>query len=457
MSSSSSTSAAVTIASTAALSEGGDGSSVARGAWYPLTEDYDELRLSVTLPSGQAFRWRRLSDKDGGEWVGVVRNRIVRLRQREQQHEPVHFFFDANAGLSKSEEGLGEPIDLEAFRAHLEDYFRLSFSLKDLFSRWKGLLPEAEAPAKDSSKKSEGARKRHPINLHFEKVAPSFLGLRLLRQDPEECVFSFLCTQNNNIGRITKMIDSFCVRYGDPIANSRVSLDDWALSEHKESLRFHTFPTLEQIRKATESELRALGFGYRAKFIVKAAEQVEEKGPGWLRGLRENPSLDMLGCRDELTQLMGVGSKVADCVSLFGLDKLDAIPVDTHVWKIAQRYLGGALGKAKGPSNPNHYRLVTQFFKERFGDQCGWAHSVLFAAELRQFQDLGKGKGKGNTKEEPEDEVGSGEELAEEVSADSKRRRRSESSVVKAEPTAVSKKQERESRGGSNKRRRKTT
>jgi len=80
---------------------------------------------------------------------------------------------------------------------------------------------------------------------------------------------------------------------------------------------------------------------------------------------------------------VGVGKKVADCTALFSLDKLDLVPVDTHVWQIAQRFMP-KLGKKS--LNSHIYTEVGDFFREKFGDLAGWAHSILFAAELSSFR-----------------------------------------------------------------------
>jgi hypothetical protein len=100
---------------------------------------------------------------------------------------------------------------------------------------------------------------------------------------------------------------------------------------------YYAFPTLQQLAAATEDELRALGFGYRARFIVGAVEDLLARpggGEAWLRGLRCLPAAEAAAALEELP---GVGPKVAACVALFSLDKHDAIPVDTHVWQLATK------------------------------------------------------------------------------------------------------------------------
>lgn len=87
---------------------------------------------------------------------------------------------------------------------------------------------------------------------------------------------------------------------------------------------------------------------------------------------------------EELLELQGVGPKVADCVCLMGLGWGDAVPVDTHVWQIAQRDYKFGKGKHKSLTKAT-YDAVGDHFRNLWGVEAGWAHSVLFAADLRTF------------------------------------------------------------------------
>jgi N-glycosylase/DNA lyase len=150
-----------------------------------------------------------------------------------------------------------------------------------------------------------------------------------------------------------------------------------------------------------EAHLRELGFGYRAKYLARTAVTVaEEKPPGWLDGLSNNPDIKTehedfkdfqkggrAGYRkahEELLQLQGVGPKVADCVCLMGLGWGESVPVDTHVWQIAQKDYNFGKGKHKSLTKAT-YDAVGDHFRSLWGKEAGWAHSVLFAADLRTF------------------------------------------------------------------------
>ena len=82
--------------------------------------------------------------------------------------------------------------------------------------------------------------------------------------------------------------------------------------------------------------------------------------------------------------LTGVGPKVADCIALFSLDQTDCVPVDTHVIQIAIRDFDDSL-KNVSLTKKVHER-VGNMFRDCYGPYAGWAHSILFAAELPQFE-----------------------------------------------------------------------
>jgi len=301
--------------------------------WTPLKLSHaDELQLDTTFRCGQSFRWkyRNMESPESSYWTGVIDNHVFALKQTP---DDVHF-------------SLLTPVSLDENQTRdiLREYFYLDVPLVSLFGDWSS-------------------------DNNFKMRKDRFKGLRLLRQDPVECTFSFICSQNNNIARITKMVDSMCLKYGEKIL------------EH-DGEEYYSFPTIERIAEVEEDELRDLGFGYRAKYIPKAASQMMEKGGiKWLEKLRSLPKKEV---QEELVTLTGVGPKVADCISLFSLDKLDVIPVDTHVWQIAQTYMPKLRGKKL--TQP-FYEEIGDFFKGKFGDKCGWAHTILFAAELTTFKE----------------------------------------------------------------------
>lgn len=142
---------------------------------------------------------------------------------------------------------------------------------------------------------------------------------------------------------------------------------------------------MDALAAVTEAELRTLGLGYRARFVVETTAAVQARGGlAWLHGMRTQSREEVTAA---LSGLTGVGPKVADCVALFSLDQHSCIPVDTHVWAIACRDMDPTLRKAKSIT-PKIYKRVGDLFRDRYGDKAGWAHCLLFIAELPAFRKL---------------------------------------------------------------------
>ncbi|TKY74248.1 N-glycosylase/DNA lyase OGG1 [Spatholobus suberectus] len=144
--------------------------------------------------------------------------------------------------------------------------------------------------------------------------------------------------------------------------------------------QFHAFPTLEQLSSVSEQQLRDAGFGYRAKYIIGTVNALRSKpggGEEWLRSLRKLGLQDVISA---LSTLPGVGPKVAACVALFSLDQHHAVPVDTHVWRIATKYLLPEL--AGSQLTPKLCDRVAEAFVTKYGKYAGWAQTLLFIAEL---------------------------------------------------------------------------
>ena len=196
------------------------------------------------------------------------------------------------------------------------------------------------------------------------EVAPylgSLEGLRLMRpSDPVESFFSFLCTPNNNLPRIVKMVAALA-DYGPPLAE--VS-----------SVQLSRFPTPETVAAIHEAELRERKFGYRAATIPLAArELVARGGREYLEHLKTVPYEE---AHDALVTFHGIGPKLADCIALFALHHTCAVPVDTHLWHAATRLYFPEWEKAA--ITGLKYKAVSSHVRGRFGDLTGWAHQHLF-------------------------------------------------------------------------------
>ena len=195
-----------------------------------------------------------------------------------------------------------------------------------------------------------------------------YRGLRLLRQDPWECLVSFICSANSNIPRISATMESLAQNYGQPL-----TLGDYV---------DYSFPSPDKLAEAGEAALRDLKLGFRAKYVAKAAERVA-LGEVKLEPLRYLPYQE---AKDVLTSLPGVGDKVADCVLLFSLDKLDACPIDRWVRRAMEEwYLDGA---------KLNYKSIRAWSLEKWGGYAGYAQQYLFHQKrlLGQGNALQQGK-----------------------------------------------------------------
>ncbi|XP_020547427.1 N-glycosylase/DNA lyase OGG1 isoform X2 [Sesamum indicum] len=292
--------------------------------WKRLNIDKSELYLPLTFPTGQTFRWKETGPL---QYTGPIGPHLVSLKQLEDNGVAYHFHFTRNEDIA---------------RIDLFDFLNMGISLNEMWNEFK---------ASDE---------------RFAELALYLEGARVLRQDPLECLIQFICSSNNNIQRITKMVD-FISSKGNFLGNVG-------------GYDFFEFPTLERLAVVTESELREAGFGYRAKYIVGTVAALKSKPGGgveWLACLRK---LDLQGAIDGLSSLPGVGPKVAACIALFSLDQHHAIPVDTHVWQIATRYLIPELAGTR--LTPSICNRVADAFVSKYGKYAGWAQTLLFISEL---------------------------------------------------------------------------
>lgn len=178
---------------------------------------------------------------------------------------------------------------------------------------------------------------KDPVLAAAVRYAP---GIRILRQEPWEALCSFILSQCNNIARIRGMVERLCTAYGSAIpgAGGRCS-----------------FPGPEALASARETDLRALGLGFRAPYVLEASRRVAS-GSLDLGALERLPADE---ARARLTSLPGVGPKVADCALLYGMHRLEVFPRD--VW------MNRALKTLFPGRNP-----------EWFGPHAGVAQQVLF-------------------------------------------------------------------------------
>ncbi len=183
----------------------------------------------------------------------------------------------------------------------------------------------------------------------LRRVLPLTSGIALMRQDPWECLVSYVISAFNNIPKISRTIDHLARRFGDPIA-----VDAW------------TFPGPERLAAARLSALRACILGYRAPYVRDLARQAVRGGVD-LNAIARLPYND---AQKALLDLPGVGEKVAECVLLFGLGHGEAFPVDVWVQRAVERWYFS--GRSMTP------RAIRAWARDRFGPLAGYAQQHLF-------------------------------------------------------------------------------
>ncbi len=260
---------------------------------------------------GQCFRWNREAD---GSYTGVFRQNVVNVKKEEGK-----IIFK---GISDG--------DLEK---ECTEYFDLNRNYEDI----KNKLSKVDDNLKNSIKYGSG--------------------IRILNQDLWETLISFIISANNNIPRIKGIIERLSKNYGNKIV--------WGSKE------YYTFPTPEQLARASVSDLRALGLGFRDVRVYETTKAVSEN-KNKLKELEDEKDVNVL--REKLLEFSGVGPKVADCIMLFStLKKLEVFPID--VW--VRRVMNELYIKNEDEAKVNK-REIEKLAKEKYGNLAGIAQQYLF-------------------------------------------------------------------------------
>ena len=233
--------------------------------------------LPHTLDCGQAFRWEELSENC---WHGVAYNKYLKIEK----------LTDGTIILHNTTQEDFDNIWVKYFDLN-RDYEAIINSVSD-----NKILKEA----------SEFGR-----------------GIRVLNQEPWETLCSFIISQNNNIKRIKGIISRLCESFGEEING------------------YYSFPTAEKIASLTLDDLAVLRAGFRAKYILDAANKISN-GEVDLNILKD---LSIDDARNELMKIKGVGPKVADCALLFSHEHIEAFPKDVWIKRAMEKLFDGELPK----------------------------------------------------------------------------------------------------------------
>lgn len=268
-----------------------------------ILKDVKDFELKHIFDCGQSFRWNE--DRDGS-YKGVAYGRAARI--------------------SKA----GKDVFIKGGKMEDGDFWINYFDLNRDYGEIKRRLSEDETL-------------KEAIN-HGE-------GIRILNQEPFEIVVSFIISANNRIPMIKKAVENISRLYGSKI-----------LFEGNE---YYSFPSPEELSKASIEELEKCGCGFRASYIVETTREIVE-GNVDLYAVREMESEE---AHKALMSLKGIGPKVSDCIILFSMGKHDAFPVDVWVKRVMQYfYLAPDVSLKK----------IRDFGREKFGSYAGFAQQYLF-------------------------------------------------------------------------------
>jgi len=250
-----------------------------------------DFNLDNTLSCGQVFRW----NKHEGFWYGFINRKPVKIKQ---ENDALIF-----SGKVKSKD--------------IIDYFNLGLDYIKVI-------------------------KTFPNNRILILALKKYWGLRIIKQDPFECLVSYILSSQNNIKRINKMVNELSFRYGREMT--------------LEGKKVHAFPTLKELSGCCRNDLRKCRLGFRDRFLDDAIRKLCSKEVK----LEKIGKMTYTKSMNELMKIKGIGKKVANCILLFGFNKYEAFPIDVWIAKILRKYFPGK----DGPY---------------FGKYAGYAQEFLYA------------------------------------------------------------------------------
>ncbi len=264
---------------------------------------------------GQCFRW---NIEDDGSYTGVVKNNVLNVKKEE------------NSIIIK---GMCED--------NLEELCKDYFDLDTDYQKIKNKL----------SKLDNNLR----VSIKYGK------GIRILKQDVWEALISFIISANNNIPRIKGIIERISKQYGEEII--------W------DNKKYYTFPNPEQLSNASVSDLRKLGLGFRDVRVFETCRLINQNIIS-IEELETIKNIDEL--KEQLLRFPGVGPKVADCIMLFSMKKLEVFPIDVWVKRVMTELYGDEIRKLKNNSTIISNKQILEYAQQYFGNLAGVAQQYLF-------------------------------------------------------------------------------
>ncbi|WP_299291405.1 DNA glycosylase [Nitrosopumilus sp.] len=273
-------------------------------------QNFNTINVENTIQSGQVFLWQKTDDF----WYGVNGQNILKVDK------------------------IGK---ITSFKKNKSDFFRNNDNLEKII----------KMISKDSTTK---------------KAIKNYLGLRLMDQDPFQCMISFIVSSNSNIQKIKICLERLSEKFGE-----KVEFD---------KKEFFVFPKPETLAEAQIKEIMKCGTGYRSKFIKSAANMVVENKIDFKKLRKYSYSQT----REEICKVPGIGNKVADCIMLFSLNKLEAFPLDRWMIRILEKYYSNFHLETKTITE-KQYELLHEKIVSYYGEYAGYAQQFLFKMERENF------------------------------------------------------------------------
>jgi N-glycosylase/DNA lyase len=269
------------------------------------------IDIDNSINSGQVFLW----EKCGSDWYGINGQDILKINK--------------NAVI-------------KSIQNSKTDFFRKKDNMQEIIN----------SISKDKTVK---------------KAIKQYEGLRIFKQDPFQCMISFIISSNSNIQKIKTSLEKITKKFGVKVE-----------IQNKE---FFLFPKPEKLANASIEEIKKCGVGYRAPFIKQAAEMIFSKKID----LEYLEKLDYKEAKKNICLIPGVGNKVADCILLFSLNKLEAFPLDTWMIKILEKYYSNEFKIETKTITQKQYEILHEKIVNYFGPYCGYAQQFLFKMERESY------------------------------------------------------------------------
>lgn len=191
------------------------------------------------------------------------------------------------------------------------------------------------------------------IDDNLKKEIKKCEGYKILKQNKFEMYITYIISQNNNVKRITSIVNKMSQKYGEKV-----------IFRNKE---YYLFPTYENLKDLTKEDFRNLGLGFRDEYLVNALNKIKENN----KFLDDLDKLSTNNAIRELMSIKGIGLKVASCIMLFGYSRLDTFPIDTWVRKYV----------SKNYNISDDIKVISKFMKNKYNQYSGLVIQYFYHTE----------------------------------------------------------------------------